>query len=264
MGLLDDLKREADRVRNEKDAEEARQAELERIYRNAVVPRLIDIHRYLTEMLEYLETVDWVVEAGFRIPGIGQVEGFKQSNYRVHIDSHQAPKKVRLHCACLIKDERSFSVDVMQAEELRQLLIANQAFFTEWPQRDPQGKISSMMFQAKLRVRSELLFEADIPGSRIRITSHNFEGLTSKEYWFGHAAIDEVWLDGLGHYLLRKKSVLGDQAMSEEARENLRRLVDRERSRREGQNPAGNPNQPAPSGILDNFRQRWFKSDKSD
>lgn len=267
MGLLDDLRREADRVREEREAEETRQAELERIYRVAVAPRLIEIHRYLTELLDHLDTVCWTVDTTFSIPGIGRIEGLNQGNYSVHIDSHKTPKRVRLLCACLAGEERTFSVDVQKADELRQFLLANQAFFTEWPQRDGMGKIKSMMFQAKVRVRAELSFEADIRGSRILVASHNFEGVTDREYWFGYATIDENWLDGLGNYVLRKKLVLGGQEMSEEARDRLRRIVDREKAHRarntdnsSGPDSAGK----RAGGILGNLRTRLFRSDKSD
>lgn len=268
MGLLDDLKREADRIRVERDAEEMRQAELEGIYCTALAPRLIDIHRYLTEMLEHLEEVNWVVDATFGFPGIGRVGGLRQGNYRVHIDSHQTPKKVRLNCVCASQEEQQFSVDVIKTDELRQLLVTHQAFFTEWPKRDGVGKIQSMIVQAKLRVRAELLFEADIQGSRIRIVSHNFEDLTSREYWFGHAAIDENWLDGLGHYVLRKKPVLGGQEMSEEARKQLRQIAEQQRAIKMMETGTAtveaNAKTQSGPGIFGNLRSRLFKSTKSD
>ena len=268
MGLLDDLRREADRVRDEREAEERRLAELDQIYHAGISPRLLDIHRYLTELVEHLRTVNWTVEASFPIPGIGKIEGLRQGNYRVHIDSHKAPKKVRLQCICLASEEQDFSADIQKADQLRQFLTAHQAFFTEWPKRDESGKVSSVMFRVKLRVRAELLFEPDIQTSRILVTSYNFEDIAYKEYGFGYTSIDEKWLDGLGNYVLRKKLVLGSQEMSDEARERLRQRLEQEKSHklRQSETPAnptsGSLEKTAGSGILENLRNRLFKSDK--
>jgi hypothetical protein len=124
------------------------------------------------------------------------------------------------------------------------------------------------MFQGKLRVRAGLLFEADIETSRIRVVSHNFEGLTTREYLFGYSSIDETWLDELGHYLLRKKTILGSLEISDETRQRLRRLAEEEKARqsRETERAAlpGEESKPAEPGLLRGLSSRLFKFDKSD
>ena len=268
MGLLDDLKREADRAREEKRAEEARLAELESLYRNAVAPRLMDIFHYLSEMIDHLKTVDWVVDAACQVPGLGTVGGLRQGNYSLRIDSHSTPRQVALRCECTADDQRKFPVEARKADELREFLVSHGSTFTEWPQREVPGSVKTTMFQVTLRVKAALVFEADIEASRIRVLSQNFEGPGRKEYFFGHGTIDEAWLDGLGHYLLRKKDVLGSQEMSDEARARLRQVVADEKLRRASeigpQTIANRDQTPAEFGLLRSLRNRLFKSDKSD
>jgi hypothetical protein len=264
VGLLDDLKREADLAREAKEAEEARQAGLERVYRVELVPRLLEIYRYLSEMIGHLEAADWVVEAAYDIPGLGRVERFRQGDYRLFIDSHDLPKRVAAQFACAVPDERKFSLPTAKAEELRQFLTANKVVYSEWPLRDARGQISGNGFQCKLRVRAAMVFEADIETSRIRVVTHNFERLADREYFFGYAAVGADWLDDLGHFLLRKKDVLGGRALSEEERERLRRLAaDEEKARQPADaEPApvddGKSRQP---GLFGALRGRLFKSD---
>lgn len=231
MGLLDDLKREADEARLAKQTEAARQAELEKIFRSDIAPRLIDIHRYLVEMLRHLEEVKWIVTVEYDIPGLGRTDDFRQGDYRLYIDRHETPKKVTLQCVRTVPSEQKYTVQPDKAEELRHFLNAHRMMFSDWPLRDAYGQINAMVFQTQLRVLATLSFEADIEASRIRVFSHNFESLNHREYYFGCAAIDENWLDDLGHYLLRKRGFLGRQEMSSEARERLRQALAQEKEK---------------------------------
>jgi hypothetical protein len=268
VGLLDDLRREADLAREAKETEAARQAELQKIYRSEMAPRLAGIYRYLTEMIEHLETVGWVVEAAYGIPGVGRVENLRQGDYRLYIDSHESPRKITLQFACGAKEERKFSLQAAEAEEFRQFLVGHQVAFSEWPLRDNRGQINGTAFQVKLRVKAGVLFEADIPSSRVRVVSHNVEGLSRREYLFGYAAVDDSWLDELGHYLLRKKDVLGGRQLSEAARERLRQLA-AEQARAEQQPsppaetvPDQGEKEAGKAGMLRALRNRLFGTDK--
>ncbi|SMF94508.1 hypothetical protein SAMN02949497_1826 [Methylomagnum ishizawai] len=233
MGLLDDLKREADQARTAKEAETLRQAGLDRIFRAEIAPRLTQVHRYLGEMLKHLEDAERPVAAAFDIPALGRVEGFRQEAYTLRIDGHGTPKKVTLNCDCVLPEERKFTVPLAEAESLRQHLIANQVMFTEWPVRGGAGPVQMLLFQAKLRVRAGLGFEADIEASKVRVLSYNFEGLSIREYSFDYARIDAAWLDDMGRYLLREAKTLGYLEISEEARARLRQRAAEEKARQE-------------------------------
>lgn len=269
MGLLDDLKREADQAREAKDAEAARQAALESVYRAEIAPRLLNIHRYLTEMIENLEVAEWTIDASYEIPGLGRIDNLRQSDYRVFIDGHGTPRKVTLECECGLLEQRKFTVLVAKADEFRQFLIAHQVPFTEWPAREILGGgYHSLLFQARLRVKMGLTFEADIETSRIRVTSYNFEGLTVREYPIGYAQVDSAWMDELGYYLLRKKTVLGGLEISEEARRYLRQRAEEERAQRRldaGEIHIATANntldqEKAPTSLWRGLRERFFKS----
>jgi hypothetical protein len=267
VGLLDDLKREADKAREARDAEEARRLERERIYRSAIVPGLASIYRYLMEIIEHLKEVKWIVNAVYDIPGLGVIDTFRQEDYRIFIDSHETPKKINFFCTCNVPEERKYQVSTDKIEDARQFLTVNNIIFSDWPLRSGGGQITTMVVQAKLRIRVGLLVEADIDSSRIRVLSHNLEGLAHREYFFGPSAIDEDWLDDLGHYLLRKKPFLGKQEMTLEARERLRRFLEQERVQRLRERASGailDERKMNDSGFFQTLRGRLFKSDKPD
>lgn len=258
MGLLDDLKREADLAREAKETEAERLAKLEVLYRSSLQPKLLEIYRYLSEMIEQLEAVGWTVMAAYDIPGIGSIEGFRQGGYRLHIDSAECPKRVSIGVACTLDDERRYTVSGAQADELSRFLVAQKLQFTEWPLRNSLGEPMGSVYQVKLGVRGGLVFEADVASSRIRVITHNFEGLADREYLFGPASLDGNWLDDLGHFLLRKKTVLGGQSLSEEALQRLRQLA-REEEQRVAEISRGGDEK---RGLLGNWRDRLFKPGK--
>jgi hypothetical protein len=264
VALLDDLKRQADQARQKKEAEAASLADREKIYSQFLAPRLLDIYRYLTELADYLEETSFNVTTEYDVPGLGLVADFIQGDYKIRVDSHSHPKKVTLQCMRTAA-ERKYSLSAVRADEFRKFLVLHHLEYSEWPVRDNGGQIVSYSFQSHLRLRAWLSFEADVPNSRIRVLSRAFESLKAREYGFGYVEIDSDWLDNLGHYLLRKKGVLADYEMSQEARERLRQLAERERNEAQVADATAdvkNAESSKDSGLFQGLRNRLFKPGK--
>lgn len=228
MGILDELKLEADRVRKAKELEEARYAERVKIYQDEIRPRLLNIHRYLTELVKQLNVAEWAVMVSCQIPGIGKLENLKQGDYRITIDSLENPKKIAIHFACSASEERKFQVTPKSsAEETSNFLDSQRVLYTEWPIREGQHRqIIGAMFQAKLRFNCSLTFEVDEDMSKIKITSHNFENFTDQQFRIAYQTIDDNWLDQIGQYLLRKIPQLGNLFSSDAERELIRQRLE--------------------------------------
>lgn len=259
MGLLDELRREADLAKEAREAESVRQAALEKIYRVELIPRLLNIHRYLSEMIGHLEMAGWIIESAYDIPGAGRIEDMRQGEYRLHIDQPVTPKKVTLQFICAMKDEGKFILSPSGAEDFRLFLNERQVYFGELPVRGERGQITQVVFYAKLRIAAGLTFEADIPNSRIRVITYNVEGLGQREYFFGYTAIEDAWLDDLGHFLLRKKPILGGHPLSDEARERLRQLAAKHEPRHEQRLGEIAVKDEKKDGLFGAFRNRFLK-----
>ncbi|MDD5033651.1 MAG: hypothetical protein PHE55_02750 [Methylococcaceae bacterium] len=263
MGLLEELKREAENARLAKEREEARQVELERIYHEEIRPRMLEIHRYLLEMIDHLNQVTWSVMASYDFPGIGKVENLLQGGYRISIDSLQNPKKIVLRFECVAPEERKYVIDSRsQADDASQFLAAQRVPFTEWPIRDGLHQIIGLAIQAKLRVWVNLIFEVEMDKSSIRVSSHNFTGITEISFLTDYQNIDKLWLDQLGHYILRKNECFGQLDISEEERRQIRQHLELERKQYELTNPTdetGREKGGIPDGILPKLRKILFK-----
>lgn len=236
MGILDDLKQEAGHARLEKEQEEARQAELERIYRNGIRPAMMKIHHYLLELIEQLQQVKWTVKTQFEFPGIGVVHRLEQKGYNISIDSQTNPKTIVLRFECVSPDEKKYSVSPKSAaDEACQFLLTQKVSFSDWAIRDANRQTTGTVIQARLRVWASLVFQADLENKGVRVTSYQFESPAAKSFLAVYHHIDEEWLDQLGHYILRKNVSFGKLDISEAERERIRLRVAEESRRLESQ-----------------------------
>lgn len=261
MGILDDLRHEADNARLEKEREAARQAELELAYRDGVRPAMMRIHRYLLELIEQLQQVKWTVKTQFDFPGIGRVHGLEQKGYNISIDSQTHPKTIVLRFECVSPDDKKYTVSPKSAgDEACQFLATQKVVFSDWAIRDANRQIVGMVIQSRLRVWASLVFEADIENSGIRVTSYHFEGAAVKSFLAVHAHIDEEWLDQLGHYILRKNVSFGKLDISNAERERIRWRLAEERRRFESQT-GGHLHEPVTEdGLLPKLLKVFTKS----
>jgi hypothetical protein len=231
MGLLDDLKRQAEKSRLEKELEEARQAELVRVYRTNICPAMLNIHSYLHELIGLLTTP---VLASFDFPGIGKVENLEQGNYNILIDSQREPKLITLRFDCLAKEERRYTVTPKSAaDDARQFLTDHKVVFSDWAIRDGIRQSMGLVIQCRLRVPVELAFEVDIEKGGIRVVSYNFGELGEKSFFSRHESINADWLDKLGYYILRQGEGFGTLSLSEHERTRIRELVKEQKRRDE-------------------------------
>ena len=268
MSILDELKREAELAREAKSAEELRAVELERIYQEEIVPRLIRIYSYLLELVEHLQAANRKIEVRYEIGGFGGVSPLLQGDYRFKIDSQRSPRKVTLEFDCQLPTERTYTVAAAHAEEVRRFLLAHEVVFAEWPARDSLGQMSEINFKGRVKVRCGLVFEADVESSGIKILTYNMEGLTTRDYRYPYASIDDVWLDGLGRYLLRQDSHLLRLYLPDDTRQRLRALADQEKSlwgnMIEPREKPADIAQPSRRGLFRNLRDKWRSNDKAE
>jgi hypothetical protein len=231
MGILDDLKNKADKARLEQEQEEARLAALEQTYRTGIRPAMLKIHGFLIELTGLLTDS---VRASFVFPGIGKVDHLEQKNYNILIDSQRDPKAITFRFECIAKEEKRYSVSPKSAaDEACQFLTEQKNVYSDWALRDANRQISGLIIQCKLRVPVELAFEADIEKGSIRVISHNYDGVTEKNFVTKHEDITAEWLDKLGYFILRQDDSFGTLSLSDDERSRIRLLLEEQQRRHE-------------------------------
>ncbi len=229
MGILDDLKQEAERVRRVQ--EQGHKSAQGRSDLEGLRDRMVRIHHYLSELVDHLNVVGWKVVTDYAIPGIGDVE-FHQGNYRIYIDDLKDPKRISLRFECAVPEIQRYSVTPRPTEmEFRKFLKSQQTAFSEWPIR-AGTEVEGASFQCRLRVLVSLLFEACPEDLSVNLATHNFDGLLDVKLKFHYERIDDDWLDQLGHYVLRKDRRLTRLDISEDVRRQIRQRLEEDNRRR--------------------------------
>jgi hypothetical protein len=233
MTLLDDLKRKAQQVK-EADSENQERMRRERLYEERFKPPMLSILRYLTELIEQLKVLDYEVRYDYTLPGIGIVPDLRHNSYVVNADSSDNPKLVRLRFNCSAEREREYAVlPKTKADETGVFLEEQKMRYSEWPIRDYTQRIVGLNFQLKPEVQVNLMFQADLELGSIKLMFSNFSGFKLQKSLVKPEMVNEVWLDNLGNFLLRKRADLYDLEIDESHKKAIRERLKADTQRRE-------------------------------
>ena len=251
MGILEDLKREANNSRTERERAGLRRKELDKVYHDGICTSMLKIHNYLRELVEQLGLLEWPVVSAFNFPGIEKIDNLSQTNYRITIDSHNEPKLINLCFECAAHEEHTYNVMPKSAgDEACQFLATQKVVFTDWAIRDIHHNVIGTSIKCKLHVCAGLAFKADIGNEGIRVVSYNFEEPGERSFHSHYYSIDDHWLDKLGRYILRKDGSFAMLEISEEQRKQIRKLVEEERKRNNNLNAVTKQCNGAQEGLL--------------
>ena len=232
MSYLEQLRRDAEKGREEKAAREAEEQRRKAIYQEELRPRVLAIHQFLIDLIKQLEDARWRVELHYQVPAIGAVP-LLQSGYRVNVDSTENPREITLSALCTADEPARYAIAPEQEAELRAFLGAHRVRCEMWPDRQPKGR-RVLICEVRLALTSTVFFRADVENARIVVETRDFSAPGTDEYAFPVSQpLDEPWLDDLAGFLLRKSATLRTlpqppaRGLSADEREALeRRLIE--------------------------------------
>ena len=231
MGLLDELRNQAEGRRQQEEDQAAEQARREAIYREEIQPRMAKAYQYFHELVQHLNYVqpEVLVDYPLRIEGSRTV--LRQGEYAVASDSSQELKRIVISFQCALTSPVEFEVsgkDAVLAQSDR--LDRYGMHYSRRDQKNTSLDLEAARFTLAGPLPVRIILEADIPQSVIHVQLRNFLDPDSSNYSLQPADCDEHFLDRLGAFLLRKETVLFDSnEMPEEALQALRRRIQEEK-----------------------------------
>lgn len=117
MGLLDELKKEAEAKQSQQQVELQRQAELQAHSRAVVLPKLAQIYSFLADLLKTIEVLQPDTRATYLVAGYGPLENLLQQDYELKADSRENMRHVSLGFYCIGDDKFSFTIEDMVSVE---------------------------------------------------------------------------------------------------------------------------------------------------
>lgn len=233
MSLLEQLREEAEQRRQVEVALQREQERKNRYYKDAILPKMIETYNYLDELVKTINYLDRDIRADYRLPGVCEFNGLRQSNYRLSVDSTTAMKRITLSFECKGEDESHLTVvgDRLIEQQVSQLM-AYKLVFSQKVNTDTEDRRKETTFTIKHYVPVAMVIEANEEHSVISVRVHNLPALGVTRQTFKAEQFNFEFIDRLGRFVLRMDDKFLRQEISPEKLKEIRRKLVREEKRR--------------------------------
>jgi hypothetical protein len=208
MGLLDDLKKQADAVRTNDNFQRSLQAE----HTQKVEDAMRRSFKYLHDLLEQLKIIKPVNPILFALPGAGEMRdlAFADSSidYRtMKVADKDHLERVELYVIWTLGNDLVVERDMPNAaEKVRQLLYGANVKFTEEVKKGPQGAVLLTRFRIPKTVRVDVSLRADNTRGRVVVVTKNLLRTGGDDFAFPAADCSEKLLEDLALTLIGQPS----------------------------------------------------------
>jgi hypothetical protein len=234
MGILDELKQEANQVKNREEEEQRRQEELERRFRDELDPRMQELHTYLRDLVQQLNVVNPEIPVDFEISNSPPLKGLQQGEYFL---GHYAERKFQLLFSFTRELKVVFELnDPASIAKQKEYLTNNAVKYHCKELKNDRYEVYKATFVLLGQIKGGMEFRANPSDNCIDLVMRNFTGLGRASASFSPDKIDHDFLEQLGQYLLRRSNKLLEhriQRMSDEQRAEIRRKLEEEKRERE-------------------------------
>lgn len=236
MGILDELKQEADQLKNQELDEQRRKEEIERRFREEIDPRMQQLHAYLRDVVQQLNVVKPEIPVDYEIAGKPLLKGLNQGDYFL---GHYTERKFNLLFVCSRELKQVFELsDAAQINKMKEYLTNNAVKYHCKELKNDRHEVYKATFVLLGQVKGALEFRANPNDNSIDLMARNFAALGRANVSFPPDKIDSAFCDDLGNYILRRSNKIMEhriQRISDEQRATIRRNLEREKQEREAE-----------------------------
>jgi len=234
MGLLDDLKNQAETLRAQEQQGGVHPGDKTQFYMNEIHPRMKEIHDFLDEMVENLNFIKPETIVNYPIYPGGEKQSFRQGKYNLIIDSPQQIKEIKLTCKAEL--DKPVKLRVKGEDNVKKLFEILASYKIQAKRKDFNDKSyklihSDIIIEGPVNISVQFIGSDDT--SYIQLLLTNFEGPGVIKRNIDVKNINQDFLDKLGRYILREDTKLFALDISEKDKQAIREMVEKERVKRE-------------------------------
>ena len=232
MGVLDELKQEAENLKVRGDeAQDTTQVNTD-LVRRQLEPKMKALYNYFKEFNEHLNVVSPDVSGDYLLEGLGTLTNLRQGDYKLATDDLNSIQKFTLHWSCSRSGRQEFKVgNPILAEKHRETLWNLNLRFNKRDLQNGAGAV--FMVEAYVPVSFE--FEADPIKNVIRLRLKNLGALGIVEHSYPPDKVNAELMDELAKCVLRRPNrfdELSGEKMSDTLLLRIREGVEQEREQR--------------------------------
>lgn len=226
MGLLDDLRNQAEGKKAADEEAAARKAEREQYYQEKILPRMIKAYQFINEFVEHLNFINLETIVHYPLLPDGGLQRLRQEGYNVVIDSSKALKRIDFSMEGVLDVPLQFEIYGKDAVQKHADRIERYGFRHE--RKDKKDPKSLELIGAKFILHGPLplkvIAEADVDAMQINLTIRNFKEPGFTKYNLTVEQFSDEFLDQLGKFVLRQEDRLfgKSEELSDEAKKKLR------------------------------------------
>ena len=226
MGILDDLKNQADIQKAGEASEAQRQAELLKYYQEHLHPKMLQIYTFLNEFIEHLNYIKAETDVNYPVKSDGSMQLFKQSDYKVTIDSATEIKEINLRFYC--KLEEPVVIELENSERIQRfadVLHSYRIDFDRTDNKDSNYELISAKFKVNGPVPVNVILHGDVETSSIHLLLNNFEKPGASKHTYKERHITDEFIDGLGKFILRQNPMFLKLDIEDGHKEQIRQNI---------------------------------------
>lgn len=236
MGLLDDLKSQAEKQQDTKSGSPTQQIGSDDFYREHVRLRMDAAHNFLKELVNQLNTLKLDTRANYPFKPDGKTVTLLQQGYKVYSDSIPEPRQITLSFTCGLINPTAYEIQGQGPVMAQTELLERYHFkYEKLEQRDQRQLVSGAKFRLVGPLQVKFVLQYDDNKQIIKLLLGNFVGPGTSQYNLKPEQIDEAFLDHLGKYILRKEPSLFKEAISDDVKAMLRKKLQEEQMQREAE-----------------------------
>jgi hypothetical protein len=207
MGLLDDLKKEADSLKDQ----EAQRTQSLKANAAAVDRALRKTFQYMSELFKQLNVVKPACPRVYDLLTVGKIEGLVQSDYRIEYRTSQRENAEHFENLTIAfkrtkPDQLSVKREAEQMERFRDLLWQNNMRFTSEPFRNDRRVVVYEVFKINCEVICGAEVIGDYDNGVIRFKLKNIEDFGPTVYTVEPDSVNDQALEELAKMFIGKES----------------------------------------------------------
>lgn len=226
MGLLDDLRNQAQSKKAADEEEAAKKADRERYYQETILPRMIRAYQFFNEFVDHLNYINLETIVNYPLLPDGRPQPLRQEGYKVVIDSSKALKRIDFAMEGVLDIPVEYEIYGRDAVHKHADRIERYSFrHTRKDKKDPTSmEVLSAKFTLLGPLPLKVTIEADINQSQVIVTIRNFNEPGFTKYNLTVEQFSDEFLDQIGKFVLRKEDRLfgKSEEISEDAKKKLR------------------------------------------
>lgn len=226
MGILDDLKNQSELQKLNEAKEAQRQADLLKYYQKSLHPKMLQLYTFLNELSEHLNYIKTETDVAYPVLPDGGMQEFKQSDYKVTIDSSKEVKEINLRFYCELSEPLIFELE--NSERIQRYIDVLHSYrinFDRTDTKDNNYDLISSKIKLNGPVPVNVILQGDVASSSINLILNNFEKPGVSKFTYKERHITDEFIDGLGKFILRQNPMFLKLDIAEEHKEQIRQNI---------------------------------------